>query len=430
MKTINKISGFSAIELLITLFVASVFLISGYQLYVSAIRAGGEARAQTSANNVASDYLQRYKASATNPCTNQTVLNSIPITVSGLSNVTVSVLIECKLVPHSSLASGGTVTYTDSSGLNPKTSPAYTNGYVVHTFTNSGTFISTTSGNIEILIVAGGGGGGKAEANPGGDGAGGGGAGGIIYKASQAVAVKSYGVTVGPGGAGTINGTYPNIARGGNGSNSTFSDILTAIGGGGGGSDNDASTTLNMGAVGGSSGGAANAYNQSTAAAAATSGQGYAGGDALTNSTAYRGGSGGGGAGGVGVTRTGTAGGAGGTGVTYGISGTTVAYGGGGGGGVDGYFSTSPGAGGLGGGAAGGSTDSTGGNGSANTGGGGGGGGSNNGSGGNGGSGIVIIRYPYPNPPTTLINSVSKITVTVKYGDPQKTVTSSIYVKL
>jgi len=35
--------------------------------------------------------------------------------------------------------SGGVITYTDSNGLNPVASPPYAGGYVVHTFTNSGT---------------------------------------------------------------------------------------------------------------------------------------------------------------------------------------------------------------------------------------------------------------------------------------------------
>ena len=102
MKYINKKSGFSAVELLITLFIAAAFLISGYQLYAVVIKDGGEARMQSSATNVTTDYLQRYKSSATNPCTPQTPLTDSAITVTGLSNVTVSVAISC---PYSSTTS-------------------------------------------------------------------------------------------------------------------------------------------------------------------------------------------------------------------------------------------------------------------------------------------------------------------------------------
>jgi len=102
MKYINRKSGFSAVELLITLFIAAAFLISGYQLYAVVIKDGGEARMQSNASNVATDYLQRYKSSATNPCTTQAPLTDSAITVTGLSNVTVSVAISC---PYSSTTS-------------------------------------------------------------------------------------------------------------------------------------------------------------------------------------------------------------------------------------------------------------------------------------------------------------------------------------
>lgn len=38
-------------------------------------------------------------------------------------------------------ATGGTITYTDINGLNPRTSPAYAGGYTVHTFTSSGNLV-------------------------------------------------------------------------------------------------------------------------------------------------------------------------------------------------------------------------------------------------------------------------------------------------
>ncbi|MCX6728371.1 MAG: prepilin-type N-terminal cleavage/methylation domain-containing protein [Candidatus Saccharibacteria bacterium] len=92
-------SGFSAVELLITLFIAAVFLLSGFELYTAIIKNGGEARMMASASSVVTDYIQRYKSTATNPCTAQTPLTNSPITVSGLSNVNVTVAIMC---PYSS----------------------------------------------------------------------------------------------------------------------------------------------------------------------------------------------------------------------------------------------------------------------------------------------------------------------------------------
>ena len=88
-------SGFSAVELLITLFVASAFFIAGYQLYSVVIKDGGQTRAESRASNIAYDYLRRYSATATSPCSASTPLSNEPITVSGISAVTVNVTISC-----------------------------------------------------------------------------------------------------------------------------------------------------------------------------------------------------------------------------------------------------------------------------------------------------------------------------------------------
>src|ERR1039457_15971 len=118
--------------------------------------------------------------------------------------------------------SGGTIVYTDSTGLNPVTTPPYIGGYVVHTFTANGTLTLPFATNADVLVVAGGG----AGDGPYGDG---GGAGGLIYT-NILLSGTSYTVTVGAGGA----GTGPSGA-GADGTNSTFDVLLTALGGGGGG---------------------------------------------------------------------------------------------------------------------------------------------------------------------------------------------------
>jgi len=89
--------GFTAVELLITLFVAAAFLIAGYQLFNLVIQDGGNARAESAASNVAYDYLRRYSDSATNPCTASTPLTGQSVTLEGLSelNATVTVTITC-----------------------------------------------------------------------------------------------------------------------------------------------------------------------------------------------------------------------------------------------------------------------------------------------------------------------------------------------
>lgn len=89
-------SGFTAVELLITLFVAAAFLIAAYQLFSLVIKDGGETRAQSRASNIAYDYMRQYAASSTTiPCTATTPLNNASINVDGLSNTTITIRITC-----------------------------------------------------------------------------------------------------------------------------------------------------------------------------------------------------------------------------------------------------------------------------------------------------------------------------------------------
>lgn len=290
-------------------------------------------------------------------------------------------------------ADGGNVvnTYTDS-GVT----------YKYHVFTSSGTFTTTSIGNVDVLVVAGGGGGGTLG--------GGGGAGGMLVQTNVSVAAQAYSITVGGGGT---NGSQGNA--GSQGSNSVALGY-TAIGGGGGGSHTGGSTSA-AGTNGGSGGGGSD-NNSSAGPGSGTSGQGNNGGagsNAFTDNP--RGGGGGGGKGAAG-----TAIGSGGHG---GVGGQNSYYGGNnyyyaGGGGYSPYGSSqNAGNGGLGGGGGGGSgagsntgNPGSGGGSALNTGGAGnsgdgvagGSGGANTGGGAGcnswslagsaaGGSGIVIIRY-------------------------------------
>ena len=92
----NNQSGFTAVELLITLFIAAAFLMSGYQLFNLVIKDSGETRAQLKASNAAYEYLQRYKTSATNPCT---VVAGLPTDqaseIDVMPGATVSISITC-----------------------------------------------------------------------------------------------------------------------------------------------------------------------------------------------------------------------------------------------------------------------------------------------------------------------------------------------
>ena len=283
-------------------------------------------------------------------------------------------LIRPALADTDNTGTGGTITYTDVDGLNPRSSPPHVPGYVVHAFSGSDTLDVPIAVTADVLTVGGGGGGGTVIG-------GGGGAGGLLYSTSVSISAGATAVVVGAGGAGATDAG--GWQQGANGTNSSFGASLTANSGGGGGGWNN-----NAGRAGGSGGGGCK-----TSGGTGITGQGYAGGSAGNESPG-----GGGGASSLGFNGTnGGAAGAGGTGLEYAISGVSTWYAGGGGGG-GGNSCNARGVGGSGGGGAGGPPNSGigGTNGVAGTGGGGGGGSWSGGTnGGAGGSGIVIVKYPY-----------------------------------
>jgi prepilin-type N-terminal cleavage/methylation domain-containing protein len=96
MKKLQRQSGFTAVELLVTLFVAAAFLIAAYQLFNLVVKDGGATRSESRAANVAYDYLRQYAASSTTiPCTPSSPLNDAPLSIDGLTSVTVNVTISC-----------------------------------------------------------------------------------------------------------------------------------------------------------------------------------------------------------------------------------------------------------------------------------------------------------------------------------------------
>jgi len=273
---------------------------------------------------------------------------------------------------------GGTITYTDPSGLNPVASPPYVGGYVVQTFTVSGTLTIPSATNADVLVVAGGGGGGGRYGC-------GGGAGGLVFSNLSLVGASNYPVTIGAGGAGYTGASTSGANAGASGANSVFG-TLTALGGGGGGGGYQAGSSA--GQAGGSGGGGHQNLGAGAATQSSSASGGFGNGGYGFTVDAY------GGGGGAGAAATNANGG---NGRQYAISGVTNYYAGGGGG-INNAPVPSPGGTGLGGlggggngGVAGGGPGSAG---AANTGGGGGGNFASTGAG-NGGSGIVIVRYPF-----------------------------------
>ena len=209
-------------------------------------------------------------------------------------------------------------------------------GYITHTFTSPGNFV--TDGSLtssEIFVIGGGAGGGGRRYG------GGGGAGGAMLATGVTLSAATYGVVVGSGGAG---GTYPspnNGNRGTDGSNSIFNpggpQQRQGTGGGGGGALDDNKDGKDGGCGGGASSTPPSSGGSSTQPSAPGSGTDY--GNRGGNYNTPGGGwapAGGGGTAANGQDSPGdrvNGGGNGGAGVQLSISGTATYYGGGGAGG-------------------------------------------------------------------------------------------------
>ncbi|MEO5949816.1 MAG: prepilin-type N-terminal cleavage/methylation domain-containing protein [Candidatus Saccharimonadales bacterium] len=93
-QTYSSESGFTAIELLITLFIAAVFIISGYQLYSAVMSDGTSARNQAKAGNIAYEYLNNYATAVPGTCSVNTD-SPTPPTDSGVPNISITVNTTC-----------------------------------------------------------------------------------------------------------------------------------------------------------------------------------------------------------------------------------------------------------------------------------------------------------------------------------------------
>jgi prepilin-type N-terminal cleavage/methylation domain-containing protein len=90
----RSLKGFSLVELLVTLVIATTFLVGAYQLFSAVMRDGGDARKESRASNAAYDYLRRYTSGLSGTCTSPTypttqTLSNVNISEVGNANVTI-----------------------------------------------------------------------------------------------------------------------------------------------------------------------------------------------------------------------------------------------------------------------------------------------------------------------------------------------------
>ncbi len=100
MATHKLQQGFTAVELLITLFIAAVFLFAGYQLFAQVMRDGAGADKDAELSSLAYERMRKsaLAASAASPAGCAAASESVTTTtepVAGIGNVTFKVTIDC-----------------------------------------------------------------------------------------------------------------------------------------------------------------------------------------------------------------------------------------------------------------------------------------------------------------------------------------------
>lgn len=86
--------GFTAVELLITLFIAAIFLMTGYQLYTVIMSDGASAKFQAKSANIAYEYLTNAQAAVAASCTPATSAPALPAN-SGVPGLEIAVNTTC-----------------------------------------------------------------------------------------------------------------------------------------------------------------------------------------------------------------------------------------------------------------------------------------------------------------------------------------------
>lgn len=90
----SSADGFTAVELLITLFIAAVFIMTGYQLYSVIMNDGASAKYQAKSSNIAYEYLTKAQASVAASCSVGSTTPAAP-TDSGVPGIEIAVSTTC-----------------------------------------------------------------------------------------------------------------------------------------------------------------------------------------------------------------------------------------------------------------------------------------------------------------------------------------------
>ena len=87
--------GFTVVELLVTLVVGLLLIVSMHQFYNYILTDSADARTRAVASNLAYQYLRQYSAQAADPCTSSTIAPAVPADAALPDPVSASVSIAC-----------------------------------------------------------------------------------------------------------------------------------------------------------------------------------------------------------------------------------------------------------------------------------------------------------------------------------------------
>lgn len=104
-------SGFTAVELLVSIMVGVVLLSASYQLYSVALSSASDAQRRTQASMAAYDLLRSRQPAITVPCSTSTTTPAVPASA-GLPGATASVVASCPYTTSSNVTLlTATITY-------------------------------------------------------------------------------------------------------------------------------------------------------------------------------------------------------------------------------------------------------------------------------------------------------------------------------